>query len=75
MLPISTIVLNSERTIVIIHFTAEILEENIKFDPNEILDVQWIDIDKVIEMSNEEKMKPIYKKLNEKLLTNNSNNI
>lgn len=30
--------------------------------------VKWIDIDKVLEVTNEEKMKPIYKKLNEKVL-------
>lgn len=49
--------------------------ETLQIKEDENSGVQWIDIDKVIEMSNEEKMKPIYKKLNEKLLTNNSNNI
>ena len=30
--------------------------------------VKWIDIDKVIEASTEDVMKPIYQKLNEKLM-------
>lgn len=54
VLPISTIVFNNERTIVRITFTAEILEENIKFDPNEILDVQWIDIENLKNMTEQE---------------------
>ena len=37
----------------------------IKVDENS--GVKWIDIDKAIEVTNEEKMKPIYKKLNKKL--------
>lgn len=46
VLPITTIVFNNERTIVRIQFTAEILEENIKFNSNEILDVIGIYIKK-----------------------------
>ena len=38
----------------------------IKADENS--GVEWIDINKVLEITNEEKMKPIYKKLNEKLI-------
>ena len=44
-------------------------ELHIKEDENS--GVKWIDIDKVIDASNEEKMKPIYRKLNEKLYKNN----
>ena len=38
----------------------------IKADENS--GVEWIDINEVLEITNEEKMKPIYRKLNEKLL-------
>lgn len=40
-------------------------EVHIKEDENS--GVKWIDIDKAVETSNEEKMKPVYQKLNEKL--------
>lgn len=43
-------------------------EEKDKEDENS--GVQWVDIDKVFEYSTEEKMKPIYKKLNEKVKKN-----
>ena len=39
--------------------------ERIKKDENS--GVKWIDIDKVIDITNEEKMKPIYAKLNSKI--------
>ena len=35
-------------------FTAEVVEENIRIDTNEILDVQWLDIEKVKNMPKEE---------------------
>ena len=41
--------------------------ESLKINEDENSGVKWIDIDKVIEISNEKNMKPIYKKLNEKL--------
>lgn len=41
--------------------------EEVKIKEDENCGVQWIDIDKAIEISKEEKMKPIYRKLNEKL--------
>lgn len=41
--------------------------EMLKIKEDENSGVKWIDIDKAVEMSNEENMKPIYKKLNEKL--------
>lgn len=41
--------------------------EALQIKEDENSGVQWIDIDKAIEISNEEKMKPIYQKLNEKL--------
>ena len=34
--------------------------------------VKWVDIDEAVNLTNEEKMKPIYKKLNEKLKNYNS---
>ena len=39
---------------ILFKFTADIIEENITFDTNEILDVQWIDIDTIKNMSKEE---------------------
>lgn len=36
-----------------IRFTAEIINENIKFDTNEILDVKWIDIETMKNMSKD----------------------
>lgn len=37
-----------------VRFTADIIEENIKFDTEEILDVKWIDIEDVKNMTKEE---------------------
>ncbi len=44
--------------------------EVLKIKEDENSGVEWIDIEKAIEITNEEKMKPIYKKLNEKILKN-----
>lgn len=44
----------SEGTRILVKFTADILEENLIFDTNEILDVQWIEIDTIKNMSREE---------------------
>lgn len=44
----------SEGTRILVKFTADILEENLIFDTNEILDVQWIEIDIIKNMSREE---------------------
>ena len=49
VLPISSVDLEEE-THVLIRFTADILEENIKFDKEEILEVKWIDIQKIKNM-------------------------
>ncbi len=54
VLPISTIVSLNGDTIVTIKFTADIIEENIKVDKNEQLDVQWIELDKVKTMTKDE---------------------
>lgn len=53
VLPIAAIDLEKE-THILIKFTAEILEENIKFDKEEILDVKWIDIDEIKNMTEKE---------------------
>ena len=37
-----------------VRFSAEVIEENKKYDTNEILDVQWIEIDKVKQMTRQE---------------------
>lgn len=54
VLPISTAVLDNNETLIAVSFTADIIEENIKFDENEILDVKWIDIEKVKNMTEQE---------------------
>lgn len=41
--------------------------EELKIKADENSDVKWIDIDKVVDITSEEHMKPIYKKMNEKL--------
>ena len=43
-----------EGTRILVKFTADVIEENITFDTNEILDVQWIDTDTIKHMSREE---------------------
>ena len=42
-------------------------KETLKIKKDENSDIRWIDINKVMEITNENKMKPIYNKLNEKL--------
>ena len=54
VLPISTVYLKEKETAIMIKFTADIIEENIKFDTKEILDVKWIDIDKLKNMKKDE---------------------
>lgn len=39
---------------IMVRFTADIIEENIKFDKEEILDVKWIDIEKIKCMTEQE---------------------
>ena len=50
VLPISTVVLPNGETVVIVKFTADVIEENIKIDESEQLDVQWLDLNKVKNM-------------------------
>ena len=45
-------------------------EDTLKIKEDENSGVKWIEIEKVIEITNEQKMKPIYIKLNEKLKEN-----
>lgn len=52
-LPIISIDGNNE-TFVSVKFVAEIIEENIKFDKNEILDVKWLDINEIKNMTPNE---------------------
>ena len=42
-------------------------EEELHIKEDENSGVKWIDVDKAVDASNEENMKPIYQKLNEKL--------
>lgn len=53
VLPIITVDLEN-RSIVVIRFIADIVEENINFDKEEILDVRWIDIDEIKNMTEKE---------------------
>lgn len=53
VLPIASIDLKNESHI-LIRFMAEIIEENIDFDTDEILDVKWIDIEDIKKMTREE---------------------
>lgn len=43
-----------EETGILVKFTADVIEENITFDTDEILDVQWIDMETIKHMSREE---------------------
>ena len=45
-------------------------EDTLKIKEDENSGVKWIDIEKITEITNEQKMKPIYIKLNEKLKEN-----
>lgn len=55
VLPICIVQKNiNEEPRLMIKFTANIIKENIVIDESEILDVQWIDIDKVRNMSETE---------------------
>ena len=53
-MPISTAYLKEKETAIIIKFTADVIEENIKFNTKEILDVKWLDLDKVRNMTKDE---------------------
>ena len=44
-------------------------EEKLRIKKDENSGVKWVEIDKVTKLTNEEKMKPIYAKLNSKLKT------
>ena len=54
VLPISTVVLKNGLNILRITFIAEMIEENIKIDYDEIIDVKWIEIDDIKNMTNKE---------------------
>ena len=54
VLPIGMIDKKDDESRIMVTFTAEIIEENINFNTEEILDVQWIDLEKVKKMTNKE---------------------
>ena len=54
MLPIYCADAEDGQTRIHIRFTADILEENIKFDTEEILEVKWIDIEELKNMTRQE---------------------
>ena len=51
VLPISSVDLDNGKTAIMVRFTADILEENIKFNTKEILDVKWMNIEEVKNMT------------------------
>lgn len=53
VLPMLTVIKENEQKLMV-RFTADIIEENIKFDTEEILDVKWIDIEEIKNMSKEQ---------------------
>lgn len=53
VLPIASVDLEDE-THVIIHFMAEMVEENNSFDEQEIMEVKWIEIEEIKKMKKEE---------------------
>lgn len=54
VLPIICIDFKNRETCITVKFTADIVEESIKFDMEEILDVQWLDIKNVKSMTDKE---------------------
>ncbi len=53
VLPMITVIKENEQKLMV-RFTADIIEENIKFDTDEILDVKWIDIEEIKNMPEEQ---------------------
>lgn len=53
VLPMITVIKENEQKLMV-RFTADIIEENIKFDTEEILDVKWIDIEEIKNMPKEQ---------------------
>lgn len=54
VLPIISVKMNDGEVRLMIRFVADIVEENIKFNEEEILDVQWLDINEVKNMTEKE---------------------
>lgn len=54
VLPISSVDGREGITGIMIRFVADVIEENIKFDTEEILDVQWLNLNDVKNMTPEE---------------------
>lgn len=54
VLPIVSVEAPSGETHVLIRFVADLISDNSKFDENEILDVKWIEIEKIKKMSIDE---------------------
>lgn len=54
VLPICSVDGEDGETLVMVRFTADILEEDIKFDTDEILDVKWLNVKDVKNMTENE---------------------
>lgn len=66
------IISSKERSLIRITFLTELIEENINFDKNEILDVKWIDIDDIKSMDSNTLRS---QKMNLEILNHIENNI
>lgn len=53
VLPISTVKNPNGESVFHVRFTADMIEENIKVDGDEILDVKWLEIDEIKNMSKD----------------------
>ena len=54
VLPIASVDGEDGETRIMVRFTANIIEENIRFNTDEILDVKWLDIENVKNMKEQE---------------------
>lgn len=54
VLPIKEVITNKNEDYIIVYFTANLIEEDIKFDAQEILDVKWIPISELKQLKPSE---------------------
>lgn len=54
VLPIAHVILQTGETHIIVRFTADLVEENFEYDTEEILEVKWIDIEEIKQMTEKE---------------------
>lgn len=54
VLPIASVDRNDGKSRLMVRFTADVIEEDIRFDTDEILDVKWLNIEDVKNMNEKE---------------------